>query len=61
MGFADIYEKYRPTPPAIIADLLLQLTGMERADHVVDLDILHGALGRSNTHEKFPGITSTVF
>jgi ubiquinone/menaquinone biosynthesis C-methylase UbiE len=37
MGFADIYEKYRPTPPAIIADLLLQLAGMERADHVVDL------------------------
>jgi ubiquinone/menaquinone biosynthesis C-methylase UbiE len=37
MGFADIYEKYRPTPPAIIADLLLQLAGMERANHVVDL------------------------
>ncbi|MBV8225540.1 MAG: methyltransferase domain-containing protein [Verrucomicrobia bacterium] len=36
-GFADIYEKYRPIPPAIIADLLLQLAGMDRADHVVDL------------------------
>jgi ubiquinone/menaquinone biosynthesis C-methylase UbiE len=36
-GFADIYERYRPIPPAIIADLLLHLAGMDRADHVVDL------------------------
>jgi ubiquinone/menaquinone biosynthesis C-methylase UbiE len=36
-GFADIYDQYRPKPPGIIADLLLQLAGMNRADHVVDL------------------------
>src|ERR1700741_3864894 len=36
-GFADIYDQYRPKPPEIIADLLLQLAGMDRADHVVDL------------------------
>jgi ubiquinone/menaquinone biosynthesis C-methylase UbiE len=36
-GFADIYDQYRPKPPEIIADLLLQLAGMNRADHVVDL------------------------
>ena len=33
-GFADIYDQYRPKPPEIIADLLLQLAGMDRADHV---------------------------
>jgi ubiquinone/menaquinone biosynthesis C-methylase UbiE len=36
-GFADIYDQYRPKPPKIIADLLLQLAGMERAEQVVDL------------------------
>jgi ubiquinone/menaquinone biosynthesis C-methylase UbiE len=36
-GFADIYDQYRPKPPEIIADLLLQLAGTDRADHVVDL------------------------
>jgi ubiquinone/menaquinone biosynthesis C-methylase UbiE len=37
MGFADVYEKFRPKPPALIADLLLQLARMNRAEHVVDL------------------------
>jgi ubiquinone/menaquinone biosynthesis C-methylase UbiE len=36
-GFADVYDQYRPKPPEIIADLLLQLAEMERANHVVDL------------------------
>ena len=36
-GFADIYDQYRPKPPEMIADLLLQLAGADRADHVVDL------------------------
>ena len=36
-GFADIYDQYRPKPPDIIADVLLQLAGMDRAEHVVDL------------------------
>ena len=37
MGFADLYDQHRPKPPEIIANLLLQLAGMDRADHVVDL------------------------
>ena len=36
-GFANIYDQYRPKPPEIIAELLLQLAGMDRANHVVDL------------------------
>jgi hypothetical protein len=34
MGFANVYEKYRPGAAGIIADLLLQSAGMDRADHV---------------------------
>ena len=37
MGFADVYERYRPTPPAVIVDLLTQLAGIERANHVIDI------------------------
>jgi ubiquinone/menaquinone biosynthesis C-methylase UbiE len=36
-GFADIYDRYRPKPPEMIADLLLQLAGMDHAGQVVDL------------------------
>jgi ubiquinone/menaquinone biosynthesis C-methylase UbiE len=58
MGFADVYEKYRPTPPAIIADLLLQLAGMDRADHVVDLGCGTGlsALMWLNRTGSFTGV-----
>lgn len=58
MGFADVYEKYRPTLPAIIADLLLQLAGMDRADHVVDLGCGTGlsALMWLNRTSSFTGV-----
>lgn len=36
-GFADRYDRYRPRPPAVIADILTQLVGMDRPKLVVDL------------------------
>ncbi len=36
-GFADTYHRYRPTPPAALVDLLIQLGGSERPALVVDL------------------------
>jgi ubiquinone/menaquinone biosynthesis C-methylase UbiE len=35
-GFADVYDRFRPQPPAVIVDLLTQLAGRERPA-VVDL------------------------
>ncbi len=37
MGFADIYDRYRPTPPAVIVDVLTQLARTPRPRCVVDL------------------------
>jgi ubiquinone/menaquinone biosynthesis C-methylase UbiE len=36
-GFADVYDQVRPSPPEIIADLLLQLAQVEVAGRVVDV------------------------
>jgi ubiquinone/menaquinone biosynthesis C-methylase UbiE len=36
-GFADVYDQVRPSPPDAIAELLLQLAKLERAERVVDL------------------------
>jgi ubiquinone/menaquinone biosynthesis C-methylase UbiE len=36
-GFADVYDRVRPSPPEVIADLLLQLAKLEMAERVVDL------------------------
>lgn len=36
-GFADVYDAYRPSPPAALADILCGLAGIERPDLVVDL------------------------
>lgn len=36
-GFADLYDQYRPQPPAIIVDLLRQLAQATRPQLVVDL------------------------
>jgi len=36
-GFADVYDAYRPRPPAALADVLGVLTGAARAALVVDL------------------------
>ena len=37
MGFADCYDAYRPTPPAVIVDILTQIAGVEEPRLVVDL------------------------
>lgn len=36
-GFADQYDQYRPSPPAVLADILCQLAGVARPQLVVDL------------------------
>src|SRR5258708_39160376 len=36
-GFADEYDQVRPSPPEVIADLLLQLAQVEVAGRVVDV------------------------
>src|ERR1700732_319347 len=35
-GFADVYDQVRPSPPEVIADLLLQLAQVAVAGRVVD-------------------------
>lgn len=36
-GFADLYDRVRPSPPDAVADLVLRYAGMDRATRVVDL------------------------
>ena len=36
-GFADTYDRYRPTPPAVFIDILTQLAGVAKPARVVDL------------------------
>lgn len=36
-GFADVYDSFRPRPPAALADVLCSLAGTERPTLVVDL------------------------
>lgn len=36
-GFADLYDRHRPSPPAVLAQLVTQLTGLARPGLVVDL------------------------
>lgn len=36
-GFADQYDRFRPTPPARLAPLLIELAGVESGGTVVDL------------------------
>lgn len=36
-GFADVYDRYRPHPPAILADILTQLAGTGRPVLIADL------------------------
>ena len=36
-GFADVYDRYRPNPPAVIADILCRLAQMPVPGLVVDL------------------------
>jgi ubiquinone/menaquinone biosynthesis C-methylase UbiE len=36
-GYADLYDRYRPDPPAILAEILTRLANAPRPDLVVDL------------------------
>ncbi len=36
-GFADLYDRYRPDPPAVLAEILTRLANTPRPEHVVDL------------------------
>ncbi len=36
-GFADTYDRYRPTPPGVFIDILTQLAGVDKPARVVDL------------------------
>jgi ubiquinone/menaquinone biosynthesis C-methylase UbiE len=36
-GFPDVYNRYRPSPPAALLDILVRMAGTERPDRVVDL------------------------
>jgi ubiquinone/menaquinone biosynthesis C-methylase UbiE len=36
-GFAEVYDRYRPSPPAILADILIRLAGTPFPHQVVDL------------------------
>lgn len=45
-GFADVYDTYRPRPPAALADVLCGLAGVERPALVVDLGSGTGSSSR---------------
>jgi len=36
-GFAALYDKYRPAPPAVLGDLLREFAGLTKLERVVDL------------------------
>jgi hypothetical protein len=36
-GFADVYDRYRPSPPGQVLDILTVVAGVERPSLVVDL------------------------
>jgi len=36
-GFASTYDRYRPTPPAVLIDILTQLIGITSPEFVVDV------------------------
>ena len=46
-GFADLYDRHRPNPPAVLAELVMQFTGRVRPQLVVDLG---SGTGRSSRY-----------
>lgn len=36
-GFADLYDRYRPAPPSVLAEILPRMAGVETLTRVVDL------------------------
>ena len=61
-GFADQYDKYRPSPPSALADLLMRLTGTPRAALVVDLGSGTGLSSRywADKAEQVIGVEPTL-
>jgi SAM-dependent methyltransferase len=61
-GFADQYDKYRPSPPSALADLLMRLAGTSRPALVVDLGSGTGLSSRywADKAEKVIGVEPTL-
>jgi ubiquinone/menaquinone biosynthesis C-methylase UbiE len=61
-GFADLYDKYRPAPPAILASILTQLAQTPYPKFVVDLGSGTGLSTRywSDKAEQVIGIEPTL-
>ncbi len=61
-GFADQYDKYRPSPPSALADLLMRLTGTSRPALVVDLGSGTGLSSRywADKAEQVIGVEPTL-
>jgi ubiquinone/menaquinone biosynthesis C-methylase UbiE len=57
-GFADTYDAHRPTPPAVVMDILTQLAEMPRPGLVVDIGCGTGLSSRlwAGRAEKIIGI-----
>ena len=57
-GFADTYDQYRPSPPAVMVDVLTQLARVSRAGLVVDIGSGTGLSTRiwSGRAERIVGI-----
>lgn len=60
-GFAELYDRHRAGPPAVLAKLLTQFTGTERPAQVVDLGCGTGLSTRywSDKAERIVGIEPT--
>jgi SAM-dependent methyltransferase len=61
-GFADQYDKYRPSPPSVLADLLTRLAGASRPALVVDLGSGTGLSSRywADKAEQVIGVEPTL-
>lgn len=60
-GFADLYDKYRPAPPAVLADLLTRMANVPRPALVVDLGSGTGLSTRywADTADQVIGVEPT--
>src|SRR5689334_12572659 len=60
-GFADLYDRHRATPPAALASLITQLSGIDRPRLVVDLGSGTGLSTRywADKAERVVGIEPT--
>jgi len=61
-GFADQYDRHRPSPPAVLADLLMRMAGTSRPALVVDLGNGTGLSSRywADKAEQVIGVEPTL-